>query len=79
MPPERNSGGRPVYKLIKGREHVRRDTLFAHLSARDQEREEGKGEEEGRDKEQERAGKPSARRSDHSHRKERKRWAKERA
>ena len=49
----------------KGREHVRRDTLFAHLSAGDREREKGKGEGEGGDKEQERAGKPSARRSNH--------------
>ena len=44
---------------------MRRDTLFAHLNAREREREKGKGKERGRDKEQEEAGKPSARRSNH--------------
>ena len=51
--------------MVKGREHVRRDTHYAHPSAGEQEREEGEGDEGGGDTEQERAGKPSARRSNH--------------
>ena len=44
---------------------MRRDTLFAHPHARERERKKGRGEKKGRDERQERAGKPSARRSDH--------------
>ena len=65
--PEKFSRGRPLKELKEnqGREHMRRDTHYAHPDAGEWAREGGEGDEREGDTEQEGTGKPSARRSNH--------------